>query len=815
MRSRERLFSLRPKRVEMINYKKPEILAPCGSYDILIAAINAGADACYFGGNKFGARAYATNFDLDTSIKAIQYAHIHGVRLYLTVNTLFKEDEIKELYDFIRPYYEAGLDAVIVQDLGVFKYIKEYFPDMHIHCSTQMNITSKFAARAMRDMGASRIVTAREMSLQEIADIKKENDIEIESFVHGAMCYSYSGRCLMSSLAGGRSGNRGRCAQPCRRSYDGEYILSMKDMCTLTDIPKLIEAGIDSLKIEGRMKNEYYVASAVDAYNQIAEDFVNGCYSEKKAHEYKLKLANIYNRGGFCGGYYYMHNGPDMISKDRPNNQGVPIGTITQVREGQIGLKLSYDLYKQDVIELKLKDDNIIEITSGIEGKKGDTVYLNSPKTKFIVREQVALRTRSNKIIQSIQDKIIDRDIRYGLNGCLQAKIGEKLSFTVGRQVFDKYYEATSYGDVVDRANSREANLDDIRNKVGMLGNTCYKLDSLELDVDRNAFVPASALKRLRREAIDAMEAKIIQSFARDLGSFRDNSKLLYQDETETQPTSGEIGFIVGVTTIDQLTAVNDSSCVNCLVMTPELYVLAEKNGVIAGILTKGCNIYIDLPYIVNNSFKLADYLPNESIDGIYIRNIDCLFAYLEYAKDNSEVHKLNVICGDGLYVYNTYSRSFIKELVPNAFFELPRELAKDELKDLCGANNHLVCYEYQQAMLSAQCVVKNKLGCNKAGDIIKLRDDKKNVFYAKANCKECNNIIYNGVPYMILDQLTCGYLADIGVNGLRANFTIEDKSTTKAVLQLLEVYSQGDDVAKSVRNGSNTYTSGHFNRGV
>ena len=210
---REKLYSLKLKRVEMTNsLKKPEILAPCGSFDIMKAAINAGADACYFGGFRFGARAYATNFDLENSLKAIDYAHIHGTSLYLTINTLFKNNEISELYDYILPYYEAGLDAVIVQDLGVFKLIKENFPEINIHCSTQMNITSKYAAQGMKELGASRIVTAREMSLEEIRGIKEAVNIEIEAFVHGAMCYSYSGRCLMSSLAGGRSGNRGRCA---------------------------------------------------------------------------------------------------------------------------------------------------------------------------------------------------------------------------------------------------------------------------------------------------------------------------------------------------------------------------------------------------------------------------------------------------------------------------------------------------------------------------------------------------------------------------------------------------------------------------
>ncbi len=484
----------------MINSsKKPEILAPCGSYDIMIAAIKAGADACYFGGNKFGARAYATNFDKESTIKAIQYAHIHGTRLYLTVNTLFKDSEIRELYDYILPYYEAGLDAVIVQDLGVFKYIKEVFPKLPIHCSTQMNITSAHGASMMKELGASRIVTAREMSLEEIRGIKENVDIEIESFVHGAMCYSYSGRCLMSSLAGGRSGNRGRCAQPCRKSYDGEYILSMKDMCTLTNIPEIIEAGVDSLKIEGRMKNEYYVASAISAYKELVEDYFEGNFSDDKAKKLQFKLANVFNRGGFCGGYYNMHNGPEMISKDRPNNQGIVIGKVTGVNKGQVCIKLYEELYKQDVLELILKDKSILEITSGVDGKRGEAVYLNAPKTKLILTGKEALRTRCNKILEDISKDIINNSSKLKLTGKFIAKVGKPMELTLSRSIGGRLYEALVLADIVQVSKKHQADNASIREKICQLGQTDYFMDELVLEVDDDAFVPAGVIIIIRR----------------------------------------------------------------------------------------------------------------------------------------------------------------------------------------------------------------------------------------------------------------------------------------------------------------------------
>ncbi len=800
----------------MINsYKKPEILAPCGSYDIMIAAINAGADACYFGGNKFGARAYATNFDLQTSLKAIDYAHVHGASLYLTVNTLFKEYEIKDLYDYLLPYYEAGLDAVIVQDLGVFALVKEMFPDMNIHCSTQMNITSKYAAKAMKELGASRIVTAREMSLAEISDIKNELDIEIESFVHGAMCYSYSGRCLMSSLAGGRSGNRGRCAQPCRMMYDNKYILSMKDMCTLTDIPKLIDAGIDSFKIEGRMKNEYYVASAVDAYNQLAEDYINGCFDINKAEELKFKLANIYNRGGFCGGYYFMHNGPEMMAMDRPNNQGIKLGKIIYAQNGEIGLRLYNDLYKQDVLEIKLTDGSVIEITSGTDGSKDTNVKLKCPKTKYVKLGQVALRTRCNKILDSVKADIIDKIRKQDIYGEFVGKVGEKLSLTVGINISDKYIQVTVTGDEVSEANGKQANEDDIKSKLCQLGNTCYRFAQLSLKVDGNSFIPASAVKNLRRNAISKLEDKICEEFRRQgfVSGFYDKAQSVNADEQAT--SDAQISLNIGISTYEQYKQVANADFIHGVYLDYVLYNKILTQDDINKLKTNNIKIYIELPQIINNSFSMNNYYSNDDIDGFYIRNIDGMFAYADYMnKFQIPTERYRVCCGDGLYGYNNHARGFVESHIDNVIFELPKELNKKEMYSLNAGHNELVVYEYQQVMLSAQCVVKNKNGCNKSGCLLRLKDQKDNTFYAKANCHQCYNTIYNGVPFMILDQINKDYLDEMNIKHLRFNFTIEDSATTKSILDNISDYAQGALDVHKLKSGA-TYTSGHFNRGV
>ncbi len=263
--------------------KRVEILAPAGSLESMKAAVAAGADAVYIGGSRFGARAYADNPEEDRLLEAIDYAHLHGCRLYMTVNTLMKETELADLYAFLEPYYMRGVDAVIVQDMGAFALIRERFPDLPVHASTQMTITGVYGARILKELGAERVVTARELSLEEIAGIHREVDVEIESFVHGALCYCYSGQCLFSSLIGGRSGNRGRCAQTCRLPYDvkrdgktlngkdSRYVLSLKDLCTLDLIPDMIEAGIYSMKIEGRMKSPRYTAGVVEIYRRYTD----------------------------------------------------------------------------------------------------------------------------------------------------------------------------------------------------------------------------------------------------------------------------------------------------------------------------------------------------------------------------------------------------------------------------------------------------------------------------------------------------------------------------------------------------------------
>ena len=332
------------------NMEKVEILAPAGNMECFMAAMNAGADAVYMAGKSFGARASADNFTEEEFIWALRYAHIHGRKIYLTLNTLIKEREWNKIYSFLKPLYEEGLDGVIIQDYGLIDYLSLCFPKLELHASTQMTITDYRSARLLKSKGICRVVPARELSLEEIKELKEKTGLDIETFVHGALCYSYSGQCLFSSFLGGRSGNRGRCAGPCRLPYSvstangfvsskEQYPISLKDLCTIEHVGELIEAGINSFKIEGRMKSAEYVAGVTAIYRKYVDAYYDGL-SVKVSDTDKKILSNLYLRTSLGTGYYYKHNDAAMISISDPsyNNQDPEI--VKRVHDSYSQVKL-------------------------------------------------------------------------------------------------------------------------------------------------------------------------------------------------------------------------------------------------------------------------------------------------------------------------------------------------------------------------------------------------------------------------------------------------------------------------------------------
>lgn len=348
------------KGINLEKIKRVELLAPCGNYESFLAAMKAGADAVYLGLSRFGARANAGNFTIEELKEAVSTAHILDRKVYLTVNTLFKDREINQLRDFLSEPYEIGIDAVIVQDIGVMSYISRNFPNLPIHASTQAAITGSEAYNIIKEYGVNRIVPARELSISEIIDLQDKTGVETECFIHGALCYSYSGKCLFSSFLGGRSGNRGRCAGPCRLMYDGKYPLSMKDLCTLDILPELIKAGISSFKIEGRMKSPEYVYGVTDIYRKYIDLYYYGNNYEVKKED-KDRLLSLYTRSGNCEGYYRRHNGADMITIKSPSydsDKSAENLNLQKIKLPQRSVGVSLKLKKDEAAVINVFDDD-------------------------------------------------------------------------------------------------------------------------------------------------------------------------------------------------------------------------------------------------------------------------------------------------------------------------------------------------------------------------------------------------------------------------------------------------------------------------
>ena len=355
--------------------KRVELLAPAGGYETMVGAFNAGADAVYLGGSKFGARAYADNFDTQQVLDAISYAHLHDKKIYMTVNTLVKEKEIGQVYDFMLPFAENKLDGVIVQDYGVMRLIRDEFPDIELHASTQQTVTGVYGARLLKELGCCRVVPARELSLMEMQAIREKAGVEVEAFIHGAMCYCYSGVCLFSSMVGERSGNRGRCAQPCRLPYqiqgkkgDETYPLSLKDMCTINIIPELIRAGIDSFKIEGRMKRPEYAAGVTSLYRKYIDMYYENPSGGIRVSDEDMEiLKGLYLRTGISEGYYHQHNGRNMVTISSPAYNGTSDKVLTMVRDkylqGEQKIKCTIDAY------LTLDEAAVITMTVNKDGE--------------------------------------------------------------------------------------------------------------------------------------------------------------------------------------------------------------------------------------------------------------------------------------------------------------------------------------------------------------------------------------------------------------------------------------------------------------
>lgn len=748
--------------------KELELLAPAGSLKTLKAVIHAGADAVYLGGSMFGARAYANNFNEEELLEAIRFGHIHGRKIILAVNTLLKEYELGQLYDYLHPYYEAGLDAVIVQDMGVMEFIKTHFPNLPIHTSTQMTITNVEGARLLKEQGVERVVTAREMSLEEIQRIHDEVGVELESFIHGALCYCYSGQCLFSSIIGGRSGNRGRCAQPCRLSYEvlqGEKsltghhatpILSLKDMCTLPFLYELADHGVYSFKIEGRMKTPEYAAGVVSIYRKYMDSYLDGSRIpvEKKDIRALLELGN---RGGFTNGYYYHHNDSDMLSGESASHN---------------------------------KSEGVLQ--DNIRREYVDTELKEKIKGKLILNKECPAKI----------------EVQYG-------KI--KVSYQ---------------GDMVLVAQNRPLTKEVVTEKVTKTGNTPFVFENLEVTMDDDIFMPVNQLNQLRRGALEALEEALLKPYERTLPELVETSSAETDRQTtgnaikekqisgqSLSQTSGQqsAGSSTEVRVLiedaEQLPAVLkvdfvDTVYLDCMLYTRE-NLIRKLSEDIDRVHASGKKAFYVFPFIFRQQTslfyeKIMPELKKLPLDGIMVRSLDEIAFIKEWGNENWQM-----VSDSNLYTYSNEAAEYFYRLgmIQDT---IPVELNRKEILRRENSRSEMIIYGRLPLMITAQCIHKNTLGCMHQHKVLNLKDRYSVHFPVKNFCSECYNVIYNSLPVCLFKEDVT--VKKIAPAALRLSFTTETEEETEQILTIYgDIYKNGGILGQMPME----CTNGHFKRGV
>ena len=790
--------------------QKAEILAPAGSFECMKAAFLAGADAVYAGGAMFGARASAVNFSGEELLDAIDYAHLHGKKFYLTINTLLKEQELEQdLYPYLLPAYEHGLDAVIVQDLGVLKFIREYFPSLPVHASTQMNVTGPYFGRELKRLGVTRIVTSRELSLEEINRIYQATGLEIESFVHGALCYCYSGQCLLSSMIGGRSGNRGRCAQPCRLAYETDgikgkkYLLSPKDLCTLSLIPDILDSGVYSLKVEGRMKKPEYVASVTRMYRKYVD-----LYLEKGREHYHveeadiLQLKDIYNRGGFTDGYYIRHNSKDMMSIDRPNHCGVAVGLITELNRQNIAVRITEALNKGDVLEFDVKNASF-NYTLGQPMAPGEILRIRNrfqdaqSLKESALRSREVARIRNNALIDELNANYLQPEDTISVCGEAIFCEGEKASLTI--RCLDT--EITEYGAVVQKAQSSPLIEEDIRKKMMQTGTSGFVFKNLKLHVGEDIFVPVGELKALRRNAFETLRQELSASYQRRDAVLPQKQEWMeeLEDKKDREPAVSVL-----VSNMEQYRCISDHPSVTRIYVELAEFDVPQLRELL---LNGSVGIYLALPYIFRGETekKMEAYLElmkSDRVSGFLVRNLESFFWLKE---QEASISGKNIISDSQIYCYNRRTKEYLKSLGIDENV-CSKELNHRELAGFCDASAELEIYGAIPVMFSAGCIKKTGSRCDGKTENIRLTDRKGQNLTVHTVCRYCYNILYYPeVLWLLEDEKDWREIRPLSV---RFSFTTETAEQCKNILDLFTGKGNGTEIQRG-------YTKGHFKRGV
>ena len=842
--------------------QKTELLAPAGSYETLRAVIEAGCDAVYIGGMRFGARAYADNPDEEMLLRGIDEAHLRGVKVYLTVNTILKNTELAELREYLLPYYEAGLDAVIVQDFGVMKKIAEWFPSLPIHASTQMTITEESAALLLPPQ-VTRIVPARELSISEIARMAEATDKELEIFVHGALCYCYSGQCLLSSLAGGRSGNRGRCAQPCRKRYTYEekkhgretkdggshagreeafgFLLSPKDQCLLPRLHELLATGIDSLKLEGRMKKPEYAAGVTAIYRRWLDRYeeLGPEGYEQYLHKHKkdmaddvATLAELYNRGGFCEGYAFDTKGRGMMCVNRPNHTGVLVGTgqvVNGVKPVAI-LKLREELGPEEVLEVRTPDGFVCtEITTPKDMSKFDPakpVALHREAMNGAVPETVYIfRTKNQTLLTEIREQFLIGRRDLPVIGTLRAQVGEPLRLTVT----DASERAcvTVTGEPVAEAKQTPTTAEQVLDKLRRTGGSGYTWEELTVDIGDGVFLPVSQINELRREALAAYETAAARTFHRTRPAFAAGESGSGADgigadgdaaANASLPEDRGPACMVVVSTAEQTEAALRHKVVTDLCVDMEgayeaclPIIRAERgHGSVSDV-----RIGIALPRVSKGAVhdrvcaETERIIKEYSVDFLLVRTPDQLAEVPGWRALRPSLH----ICTDNtLYVANDAAAAWLSEAGADAM-TISAELRRSEVSYEMAGRSFLPVYERQIVMISEQCPHRTAFSCKNPGSnpVGTLTDMEGNTMPVKSICRYCHSLIGNAAVTSLLSVMP--EVLEKKPCGVRVAFFDETRREADRVLRTLATALAGQPAEEPSADGR--YTKGHWKRGV
>lgn len=696
-----------------------ELLSPVGDFECLKAAVQNGADSVYFGANLFSARAFAHNFDEAELKKAIEYAKLRGVKTNLTLNTLIKDNEFDNAIKLASKAYEFGIDAIIIQDLGLAKKLIELFPDLPMHGSTQMTIHNLNGALKLQELGFKRVVLSRELSLTEIEYICKNTSIEIECFVHGALCISYSGQCLFSSMLGGRSGNRGKCAGPCRLPYkliendkaiDSGYLLNTRDLCGLEFLPQLINAGVDCLKIEGRMKSPEYVATVTNIYRK----YIDLAYSKNDFNiniEDKKTLLQAFNRGNFSSGHLDSSENRNLVFKEKPNNMGLFIGIIQKYNpnKGHITLKIQEKLNIGDTISVGNENGSykISELmnknTNLKETQVGQTVTIGRMKGNIKVGDKVY--RLSSKELTTIAKESYKKEVKKtALNCTVSIKKNTPISINIKSYTKNGIYKNLDISCKLDYipeiAQNRPLDKATIIKQISKTTDTPYYFKNINIDLDKNLFLPKiSILNELRRTALSNVENFAISKIHRQLPeSFVD----YISKETDSTTLNNMRNF--NNTKINSNATPKVSLLLNVLhsdwnynklenidsIYIPLKYFTSKKYSPVLKIISKKFDTYIYMPTIIKSNYEnlflanAEEAVEKYNIQGFVISNIGNLNLLHSLFNNLDEYYK--VIAN---YTFNVYNSETVLELkkLGISSFTLSPELDKQTITSLCNYN--------------------------------------------------------------------------------------------------------------------------------